>query len=360
MHKQQISESQFFFIIFVSIASLTFFSVPSQLIPMVKQDLWLSMSLGTAIDAIVALLLYRLGLKYPGKSLVQYSRAILGPAGNLLSLVVLLFFFAVCVTAIWIYSDFLSSSLLPDTPLVAFSGTLTLCSGWAASKGIESIARLSQILGTIILISTFILFATSIPVVELRHLLPQFENGVGPAVIGAMYPGSWFGICILMGMLMPHLSRPRKTLKLKVSAVLLGALVMTGYLLYSIAVMGAHMASQMENPIFVFTRITRLLIFERIEVLTLLVFISGSFITYATLYYVMAQGFSELFRTKSYKPWVYALSPLFVVLPVLTVTQKFGQWPPYLDFWFPVVALSIEGGVASLLYVGSFFRKTKR
>ncbi|OXS53371.1 hypothetical protein B1A99_30405 [Cohnella sp. CIP 111063] len=360
LHRQQISERQFFFIIFVSIASLTFFSVPSQLIPKVKQDLWLSMALGAATDVYVACLLYRLGLKYPGKSIVEYSRSILGPVGNLFSFVVLLFFCGVCVTAIWIYSDLLSSSLLPDTPLIAFSGTLTLCSGWAASKGIETIGRLSLILGTIILISTVILFSTSIPIVELRHLLPQFEDGFGPALGGAIYPASWFGICILMGMLMPHLAHPRKTLKVKVSAVLLGALIMTGYLLYSIAVMGVHMASQMENPLYVFTRITKLIIFERIEVLTLLVFVSGSFITYATLYYSIALGCSQLFRTKSYKPWVYALSPFFVVLPVLSVTEKFGQWPPYLDFWFPVIALSIEGGVATLLYVGSLFRGKKR
>ena len=359
MNNQQISERQFFFIIFVSIASLTFFSVPSQLIPKVKQDLWLSMALGITIDVFVALLLYRLGLKYPGKSLVQYSRAILGPFGDLISLVVLLFFFAVCVTAIWIYSDFLSSSLLPDTPLVAFSSTLTLCSGWAAIKGIETIARLSEILGTIILITSLILFATSIPSVELRHLLPQFENGFGPALQGAIYPGSWFGICILMGMLMPHMSHPRKTLKVKANAVFLGALVMTLYLLYSIAVMGGYMASQMENPLYVFTRVTQLIIFERIEVLTLLVFVSGSFITYATLYYSIAQGCSELFRTKSYKPWVYALSPLFIILPVLSITESFGQWPPYLGFWFPVIALTIEGSSVVLLYVASLFRKRK-
>ncbi len=360
MNKQQISERQFFFIIFVSITSLTFFSVPSQLIPKVKQDLWLSMALGVTIDVFVALLLYRLGLKYPGKSSVQYSRAILGPVGNAISLVVLLFFIAVCVTAIWIYSDLLSSTLLPNTPLVAFSSTLTLCSGWAAIKGIETIARLSQILGTIIVITTFILFATSIPFIELRQLLPQFENGVGPALQGAIYPGSWFGICILMGMLMPHLKHPRKTLKVKANAVILGALVMTGYLLYSIAVMGSFMASRMENPIYVFTRITQLIIFERIEVLTLLVFVSGSFITCATLYYSIAQGCSELFRTKSYKPWVYALSPLFIVLPVLSVTESFGEWPPYLGFWFPVIALSIEGGSVVLLYVASLFRGNKR
>ncbi|WP_391574394.1 endospore germination permease [Cohnella sp.] len=360
MNKQQISERQFFFIIFVSIASLTFFSVPSQLIPKVKQDLWLSMALGITIDVFVALLLYRLGLKYPNQSFVQYSRTILGPVGNLISVIVLLFFIAVCVTAIWIYSDLLSSSLLPDTPLIAFSSTLTLCSGWAAIKGIETIARLSQILGTIMLITSLILFATSMPDLELRNLLPQFENGVRPALMGAIYPGSWFGICILMGMLMPHLRHPRKTFRVKANAVFLGALVMTGYLLYSIAVLGTPMASQMENPIYVFTRVTQLIIFERIEVLTLLVFVSGSFITYATLYYSISQGCSELFRTKSHKIWVYALSPIFIVLPVLTATESFGQWPPYLDFWFPVIALSIEGGSVVLLYVASLFRKKKR
>ncbi|MFC4597111.1 GerAB/ArcD/ProY family transporter [Cohnella hongkongensis] len=360
MRKPFISELQFFFMIFVSIASLTFLSVPSQLIPKVNQDLWLSMCLGITIDVFVAFLLYRLGLRYPGQSIVQYSRSILGPAGHLISLLLLLFFLGVCITTIWIYSDFLSSSLLPDSPLVSFSGTLTLCSGWAAFKGIETIARLSQILGTIILLSTLILFASSIPIFEASHLLPQFEHGAWPAVRGAAYPASWFGVCIMMGMLMPHLSRPERTLPIKAYAVLLGAFIMTGYMMYSIAVLGANMASQMKNPIFVYTRVAQFLIFERIEVLAVLVFVCGSFITYATLYYCIAQGCRQLFGTKSYKPWIYAFAPLLVVLPVLDVMQRFGQWQPFLDFWFPVVALSVEGGITALLFVGSFFRKTKR
>jgi spore germination protein KB len=359
LRKQQISELQFFFIIFVSIASLTFFSVPSQLISKVKQDLWLSMALGTMIDAIVACLLYWLGLKYAGKSMIEYSRAILGPIGNLVSVIVLVFFLAVSVTAIWIYSDFMSSSLLPDTPLVVFSASLTLCAGWAAYKGIETIARLSQIIGAIVLLSSLILFTASLPIVNLTYLLPQFEHGLRPALIGSIYPGSWFGICIMMGMLMPHMSRPASTLRVKVNAVLLGALVMTAYMLYSIAVMGPYMASEMENPIYVFTRVTHLVIFERVEILTLLVFISGSFITFSTLYYSTARGCAQLFRMSSDKGWIYALSPVFVICPVLPFSKSIGQWSPYLDFWFPVLALGIEGGSSMLLFVVALIRNRK-
>ncbi|MBN2984177.1 MULTISPECIES: GerAB/ArcD/ProY family transporter [Cohnella] len=356
MNPKKINGYQFFFIIFVSITSLTFFSVPSQLADKVGQDLWLSMAIGTLIDVYVAFLLYRLGMKYPGESMIEYTVSILGPIGKTVGLLFILFFTGVSITAIWIYSEFLSNTLLPNTPLVVFSLTLTLCSGWAAFKGIETIARISQLIGFVILASSLVLFASSIPLLQLKNLLPQFEYGAGPALRGAVYPGSWFGICIMMGMLMPHLNKPEKTFKMKVRAVVLGAVVMTLYLLYSISVMGPDMATRVENPIYIFTRLTHFIIFERIEVLTLLIFVSGSFITFSTLYYSIAEGCAKLFGTRRHAGWIYAFSPLFVGCVFFPFMFSHGFMEPYLEFWFPRVALALEGGVTTLLFLLSFFR----
>ncbi|SFE25273.1 spore germination protein (amino acid permease) [Paenibacillus algorifonticola] len=351
MKKSLISASQFFFIIFVSITSLTFFSVPSQLIAKVKQDLWLSMALGAIIDIYVAVLLYRLGRMYAGQSLIQYTRSILGKAGKVVGLIFLLFFLCVMVTAMWIYSDFLSRTLMPETPRLVFSISMTICAGLAAVKGIEAIARLSQIIGFIILLTSVVLFTSSIPYIQLQFLLPPFENGMLPAIQGAIYPGSWFGICIMMGMLMPHIKKQSGILKMKVYAVVLGTSVMTLYLLYSIVVMGPVMAGHFENPIYILSRITQFLIFERIEVLLLLIFISGSFITISTLYYAVTEGTAQWLGTKSHKPWVYVFGIIFILSPMFPYSNESYMVDRYLSYWFPLVSLIIEGGFMTFLFI---------
>ncbi|MEI7027103.1 GerAB/ArcD/ProY family transporter [Paenibacillus sp. y28] len=356
MKRSEISPYQFFFIIFVSITSLTFFSVPNQLVSKVKQDLWLSVLLGMLIDSYVAYLLYRLGLMYPGQSLIQYTNTIFGKLGRAVNLLYILFFLGVMVTALWIYSDFLTRTLMPDTPREVFAVTMTLCAGAAAIKGVETIARLSQLIGVLILLASFILFASSIPYLHLNYMLPVFENGLMPAIKGAIYPGSWFGICIMMGMIMPHLSRPTETFKMKVMAVALGSFVMTLYLVYCIMVMGTDMASQFQHPVYVFARITQFIIFERIEVLLFLSFISGSFITISMVYYAAAQGAAQLFRTRSHKKWVYAFGAVLMFSPMLPLTYNSSLVNHYLSFWFPVVSLSIEGGLTTVLFFTAFIR----
>lgn len=166
-----------FFIIFVSIASLTFFSVPTLLIPKVKQDLWLSMVIGTAVDIYVAYVLYWLGLKYDGQSLVEYSSSILGKAGKLFALIFVLFFLVIVILSVWIFSNFLAITLEPETPTMVFVLSITLIAGWAAYNGLETIGRLSEIIAFLILLAAVFMFLFSIPEVNLKHLSPQFEDG---------------------------------------------------------------------------------------------------------------------------------------------------------------------------------------
>lgn len=62
--------------------------------------------------------------------------------------------------------------------------------------GIEAIARLSQLIGIVILVTSIVLFICSLPYFQIQNLLPQLEDGIMPPLRGAIYPGSWFGICI--------------------------------------------------------------------------------------------------------------------------------------------------------------------
>jgi len=359
--RTQISDGQFFFIIFVSITSLTFFSVPTRLVPLAKQDLWLSMLLGLAIDVYVAYILFWIGRKYAGKSLVQYSGQLLGWAGKAIGLVYLLFFFAVSGLSLWIFSQFLTNTLMPETPEIVFTVTMIVLAGWAAVNGLEVIARLAQLIAVLILLASLFILLASMPNIQLNYLLPQFEDGFGPALKGAIYPGSWFGICVMMGMLMPHHANQKRTFRLKALAVLLGTFIMTMLLMYTIVVMGPEMAGRMRDPIYIFSRITHAAFLERFDVLLMLIYITGAFITLSTLYYCLSEGAAQLFGSKSHRGWVYALA---VPLTVFTLMLPFRSNPViahnFFGLWFPLGALLIEGGLTTFLFVCAFIKDRVR
>ncbi|MDF2714783.1 MAG: spore germination protein amino acid permease [Paenibacillus sp.] len=177
---------------------------------------------------------------------------------------------------------------------------------------------------------------------------------------GSAYSASWFGICIMMGMLMPHQANPKRTFRMKAYAVSLGSLLMTLYLLYCIGVMGPYMAARLENPIYTFTRITKLFIFERIEVLLLLVFITGTFITISTLYFSVSEGISQLLGERWRKAALYGFGGLFVLSPVLPFRHNSSLVDQYLSNWFPVVALSVEGGLTTIVFLAAYMKKRLR
>ncbi|MBD2869858.1 GerAB/ArcD/ProY family transporter [Paenibacillus arenilitoris] len=361
MNKDLISDRQFFMLIFVSITSLTYFSVPTMLVPAVKQDLWLSMVIGTVIDIYVAYLLAWLGRAYPGQSLVQYSVTILGKAGYALGFIFILFFAVVICLSLFIFSNFLSSTLLVGTPLIVLTSTMAVAAGWAAYNGIETIARLAEIISVLILLVSVAGVLISIPQLELSNLLPQLENGAWPAVKASVYPASWFGVCILMGMVMPHHNNPKRTFKLKASAVLLGASIMTLWLLNSIAALGQEVVGRLYYPVYAFTRTIQLVFLERVDILMMLVYISGTFITLSVLYYIAAEGAAQLFGTRSHRKWILPFGVLVTILPVL---PPFGKNMLHtfkvFEFWFPLTALLVEGGLTTLLFVAALFRNRKK
>ncbi|WP_274654343.1 GerAB/ArcD/ProY family transporter [Paenibacillus humicola] len=363
MKKEMISDRQFFVIIFVAILSLTFFSVPAMLIPAVKQDLWLSMLLGTVVDIYVAYLLFWMGRAYPGQSLIQYSVSILGKIGNVAAAVFLVFFLIVIWFSLYIFVNFLSSTLMMGTPVLVLNLTMVVAAGWAAYHGIETIARLAEMIAVLIFIVSILGLLLSVTEMDLGELLPQFENGIWPAVRASVYPSSWFGVCILMGMVMPHHQSPHRTFKVKVSAVVLGSAIITAWLLNSVVTLGQEAVGRLYYPIYGFSRTIRPVFFERMDILTMLVYILGTFITIAILYFNLTEGASQLFRTRPQKRvrWIWAFGVLFVILPILPpLGRNTIDSFDILEYGFPLYALAVEGGLTTLLFAAALIRKRRR
>ncbi len=138
---------------------------------------------------------------------------------------------------------------------------------------------------------------------------------------------------------------------------MLGASIMTIYLMYSIAVMGPDMAGKFENPLYIFSRITNLVIFERVEVLLLLIFISGSFITISILYFALTEGMAQWVGSKSPKIWIIVFGIIVIFSPFFPFSHNSPVVSNYLSYWFPVIALCIEGGLTTMLFIIAMIRK---
>jgi len=78
LEKGRISSRQFFFLILILILSVSLFNLPTIIISRAKQDVWIAMLIALGIDAVVAVVLYVLGRRYPNQTMFEYSEEILG------------------------------------------------------------------------------------------------------------------------------------------------------------------------------------------------------------------------------------------------------------------------------------------
>ncbi|ALS28678.1 spore gernimation protein KC [Paenibacillus sp. 32O-W] len=147
MNSGMISRWQFFLLTINYILGTLFFVLIQVLIREGGQDAWLMPWWGGAVGILIALLwiyLYRL---HTGKSLVQIALASLGRAFG--TIVGVLYFLYFCILAGWVLrnlSDFMNGTIMQETPKSVFHVMFLLVACYTVSNGIETIARLNQVL----------------------------------------------------------------------------------------------------------------------------------------------------------------------------------------------------------------------
>lgn len=139
--------SQFYFLTVNYILGTTLFVLIQSLVKSAGRDAWLIPLWGGlcgVVFALLWLLLYRL---HPGKTLAQISLDVLGrPLGTVATVLYFLYFTTVAGFVLRNLSDFLTGTIMPETPGPVFHIMFLIVAGYAAAQGVETIARLSQLL----------------------------------------------------------------------------------------------------------------------------------------------------------------------------------------------------------------------
>jgi len=144
-----------------------------------RQDGWISILLAILGALIVAWLAVSLGLRFPGKTLFQFSEVILGRwPGKVVALLYIWWYIHMNAEIIRQFGSFLVSAFMPETPIIVFELLLMAIAAYAVRSGLEVFTRINQIILPFILLSVTILMILSAPEMDLKKLLPVFiENG---------------------------------------------------------------------------------------------------------------------------------------------------------------------------------------
>lgn len=292
--------------------------VPSITAAKAGRDMWLSPLWGSLAGVLTVYIAFQLNKFYPKETIIQYSKHIIGRIlGKILGFVYLFFYLHVNGIIIREYGEFISGNFLLKTPSIIILASMTLVCAMAVRGGLEVISRSAQIFIPIVILLWIMVVVMLTMDLEPTNMLPIFENGLIPSLLGAAAPTAWFSEYILLAFLLPYLTDRQKGLKwgmLSVFSVLFIMVVTNFVALFLFGEITADLVYPVMNA---GKYISVAEFFEHLESVIMAIWITGTFIKISVFYYALALGTAQWLNLSEYKS---------VVLPLGLLLVLFADW----------------------------------
>ena len=280
------------------------------------KDAWLVTLLSMGAGILLFFIYYLLYRQYPALPLTGYIRKIFGKyLGSVIGYMYIQYFLYMAARNFRDIGDLLASSTLTETPLPAIIVPLVLAICYVIYKGIEVLARTSEVFIVILFLfgivgNFFVLVSGNM---DFHNLRPLLENGWKP-IFTTMFPHTIafpFGETIAFTMLLPLLNKPNYVKRVWLSAVILSGLILSWTISINIAVLGISATERATFPTLATVGTINLMDFvQRLDAIVVFTLLITVFFKASIYIYVAVIGIADVFRLNSYHR---------ILLPVVTI-----------------------------------------
>ncbi|HHY35975.1 MAG TPA: endospore germination permease [Firmicutes bacterium] len=320
------------------------------------QDAWISSLVGTVLSILPVLLMVRLSLKYPGKTIIEYSQLLLGKFfGKIAGFVLVWYWLSIAATMLRSVGDAYTTAIMPETPILAFILVVGFLSANAARSGLEVVGRLGEVNMLVVILSVLLTLSLPYKVMNFENLLPVLSKGIRPIMLPTGTAISFFVEFIILGMVAPYLNNPQTLTKSSLGAIAISGFMMTAFTVVLIAVFGPTVSSLM-LPAFSLARMISIGEFlERLEVIPMSAWTITVAITLAFFLWASAVATAQLLSLKRFQSLVYPLAAISVAFSILFFESFFDLELYFKKIWVPY-SLTVTLGISIILYLASFIR----
>jgi len=299
------------------------------------QDAWISAIVAFFPSALIIFIIGKLATRFPDKSIIQYSKELLGPwTGGILVLFYLWLYLHMASTDLRMYAEIIKISFLTETPLVVIMGLMTMTVFMVVYHGLEPLGRCADIIFP--LFFTMVILTLLVPLIksDFINLEPVMARGLSPVVRGGIIPAMITAQYINLAMLTPSLNEPEKALRTALWSLVLSSLLLVFFAIIVVSVLGASEGARSIFPVFKMIRATRVSEFlERIEALTVFAWGLGLFITNAVNLYSGSKGLSQLLGMQNSRPLLLPMAVVWIAFGV----QQYENMFEVMEFFTPPI-----------------------
>jgi spore germination protein KB len=276
--------------------------LPSSLATTAKQDAWMSIPLAIAMFLVISTLYLSIAKQMNGASFEDYCQRILGSVlGKIaLFLFVLLFPYLIFILVLRDLGDYLTTSVIPETPQPAIYALMLTAVYYVVRLGATVIGRTAEILFFIVMALFLVGFLSLFINADWKNLLPMLEDGPKPIFHASIHLLAFpYLESVLFLFFVTHIEHAEKWRKIIVRSAILSGSACFIVTMTSLLALSAGVISNLTYPsYFVVRTISIGDIFERFEVVISFIWYISIFFRLSLLLYVSAQGFAGVFRLK--------------------------------------------------------------
>ncbi|MEC1903558.1 GerAB/ArcD/ProY family transporter [Priestia megaterium] len=350
--RETVSSWQMATLLLAFMTGSTIINIPAPLVSLAKNGAWLSIVFGTGIGMLFLSCILYLHRQYPGLTLVDYSRKVLGKWLSIVIILPFLIFVQVWVPGMVIdIGGFFAGSMLRETPSYVIYVVILFTSALTARAGIEVMARMFVILLYSMFFFTFLVISFDMPNYHPENLLPVLPQGLKPVIHGTYYLlGFPYAELILFSMLLPFVSKEtEKSLgKYMFGAVLTSGISLIIVVLSSIMAFGP-LADNLNYSLYRLARIVEIAdIIERIESIVGISLIAGSYMKTTIVLFVLNLALSQFLKLKDDRILIFPLT-LTSFLLTLVMFESRAEFIVYISEIWPL--LNFVAGVSPILFI---------
>jgi len=335
MKQENISSYQLFIaVIFLNISTAIFF-LPGEPVTIIYQNAWVAIIVATVLEVLLGIFpLAYLAMKFPKQTIIQYSPKIMGKfGGKLIGLLLIFWFFQLHCWTIREFGE-VSDIFLPDTPIIAFIGILSLLTAFAALKGIEVIARCGEFIFPIGMFFLLLIGFLSLNSMNLSNIRPFLNVNVLQIIKATISPLDWLSTAIGFGVLASFIREPQKLKQVGIIAISISGTVLLVFTIVVLLVFGSDLLPLFTIPLLSLSQYIEV---QGTEALILTVWFSWILMRTALWSYITVVSISQIFNLSGYKF-------LILVEIVLATAYSINQYQNFME-------LSYFFSVAHLFYL---------
>lgn len=353
LEKGRISVAQFTILVFLVTTGDSILVLPSSVAAEAKNDSWISGICALGLGLLIIMLFYQVSKLFPDLTFVEYSEKIFGSFfGKSLAFFFLLYPFLSVALLLRELGDFLTTQILPNTPMEAITILFILFVIYGTRLGLETWIRAGQVFLPFFIVLVVVFFAFLAPQFDMKNLQPVMGDGIKPVIRGSIiftaFP--FMETLIVMIMIFPYvkINRQKDLRNAMLIGQTAGGILLIFMMLTSLLVFGGELVAHQQYPSYSLAKKLNIGKFlERVEAIIAILWMITIFIKSIFYFYSSTLGLAQLLKLNDYRPLTLPLGMILIVLsievaPNITYYNEFiSKYWPLFDFTMSLVFIPI-------------------